>query len=175
MVLAFKTTEQVNRYLKDKHEYLSSRTPIENVHERIFRDCLIDLGIRASYEPFRLYLRGNAKGSTAYKPDFVTNLSVNGRLVILEPHLMKGGTVGRILDDINKFVEFKSIYKEVFYLVVASDLNDFALKFRTSVPLKSYLDEYWEIPGKIGNDKEMSLAKGVVKSHLEGLLTRLKR
>ena len=154
---------------------LRTETAVKSAYEEIFKECLLDLGVKSYYEPFSLWVGPCHGGDLTYTPDFLTELSLNGRQVLLEPHPLRLSKHHRIHNDIMKFEKFKSKYGGRFYFILASDLCDDTIHERARTPLYKFSDEYWEVP-HIWHDSTGWLCEQQVKetvhSHLEMLLRK---
>ena len=126
---------------------LSQKTDLKSGFETAFRESLEAFGIRAHYEPFRFSVTcGNWR--TQFTPDFVTDLRINGRRVLLEPHGMRMANSLKIDQDLTKFGKFLENYGRWFYLVVASNLPMEVIPFRIGHQPPKFADEYWFIDRK---------------------------
>jgi len=147
-------------------------------YEAVFSDCLKELGIRFRYEPITFLVGHRGITQLTYKPDF---LLLDGKKTLLEPHPMYLRDNWHIFQNLEKFALFKEKYKDSFHLVLATDIDQVALKFRidTSKPgfqVANCFDEYWYFPN-LRQESGVSLppTKEVVKSHLEDLMNRLRK
>jgi hypothetical protein len=154
---------------------LCAETVVKSLYEKVFKECLLERGVTAWYEP-RNWVLGPFVGKTiTYKPDFITDLTLNGRQVILETHPMAANTKDQLNNDLFKFSRFKAQFGNKFYLIMASDLSEVVINFRSRIPLSDSVHEYWEMPYiRLSDTTGMSeaQAKEIVRSHIDGLLRR---
>ncbi len=155
--------------LRDIHNPLLQDTKVKSEYEKLFKTRLLALGVQVDYEPFSLLVGKNDGRGITYTPDFVTNLEINGKQVIIEPHCMLYHPLGAIKAEVTKLKMFKQAYKNRFYLVIASDMSLEVLKFRVETDLNRVIDEYWETP------QNRPLERATIKEKLEGLIRRAKR
>jgi hypothetical protein len=153
---------------------LRAETPVKSMYEEAFKECLLDLGVRSYYEPFHLWVGPYHGRDLTYTPDFLTELSLNGRQVLLEPHPLRLSKHYRIHNDISKFEKFKSMYGKRFYFILASDICDETIHHRSRTPISKFADEYWEVP-HIWQDDTGWLCKQQVKETVHSRLEMLLR
>ncbi len=152
---------------------LRAATVVKSPYEQAFKECLLELGVKSYYEPFRLWV--GSRQTITYTPDFVTELSIDGRRVIIEPHPMGGGAYYRMHRDLHKFRGFESKYRCAYYLVLASDFSEETLRRNTGMPLRAFTDEYWQIPHIIPGDSNghsPATVKEIALGHMEVLLRK---
>ncbi len=154
---------------------LTRETRVKSRYEEVFRTCLLEADISSSYEPFRFYLHKYSEGKEiTYTPDFVTELTVNGKTVLLEPHPMRSMPRGQIVRDLSKFHSFMELAGKQYHLVLASDLPPGMLKQYVHFQGNRFFSEYWQIPHLpfSGDDQELY---GAVRGYLRSMLQSLKR
>lgn len=126
---------------------LTKETKTKSPYEELFKKCLLELGIQASYEPFSMVVMGGYRREITYTPDFVAmNLRVNTRLLVLEPHMMYNRTGWELRAKLSGLKHFRSITNSMFYLVVASDIGEQMLKSRAEMDPSGSFDAYWTLP-----------------------------
>ena len=153
---------------------LRAETLVKSDYEKAFKECLLDMGVKSYYEPFSPGSGLSTEG-IHHTPDFLTDLTINGRQVLLEPHPLRLSRHHRIYNDIVKFERFKSKFGQRFYFVLASDLCDETIHYRSRKPVSKFADEYWEVPHIWQDDTGwlcMQEVKETVHSRLEMLLRR---
>ncbi len=153
---------------------LRAETLVKSMYEEAFKECLLDLGVRSYYEPFHLWVGPYHGRELTYTPDFLTDLSLNGRHVLLEPHPLRLSKHNRIHNDLSKFERFKLRYGKEFYFVLASDMDYDVIHHRSRMSLSKFSDEYWEIP-HIWQDDTGWLCKQQVKETVHSRLEMLLR
>ncbi len=167
--------ERLNSLNGDK--VLSAQTEIKSVYENAFKGCLLEFGIGSSYEPFSFVVGHYLDKTITYTPDFLTELTVKNRRVILEPHPMRYMDRERMYMDLTKFNLFKKNYREAFYLIVASDLDKPVMDSKAGirVSLSDSLDEYWTISRVNATSGDDYSTKRDISSHLKNLVKRLRK
>lgn len=73
-----------------RNKTLGFGTKVKGPYENAMKYALLELGIPATYEIWKLVVQ-NGKTRVTYLPDFVTNLMYEGKQVIFEPHSMDWG------------------------------------------------------------------------------------
>ncbi len=148
---------------------LSRETRVASPIERVYRECLLDLGIRTHYAP--LSFKIGDSGGIVYTPDFVlSQFSIGGRQVLLEPHSFNFSREDNELN-IRKFVIFKRNYGALFHLIISSDMNIDVANMRFPVEMGQLSNEYWEMPSNDRNS-HYERTRGSVLAHLKELTRR---
>ncbi len=152
---------------------LTHEMPLKSRYENLFRDCLLDAGIPTRYESLRFYLKeyNNIGNEITYTPDFISNLTVNGKIVLFEPHPMRFMGLGQIHRDVAKFHAFMELEEGNYHLIVASDINSMLLSTRINKDVSYFSSEYWEIP-VIPMNAENPETRAVIMNNLKELLRR---
>ncbi len=163
------STARMAADLKSFSRPLVQETKMQSGYEEVFKSVILELGLRVDYEPFSLRLGNFAGREMIFTPDFVTDLTMDGRQVIIDPHGMHNHERDEIIRELARFRLFGSIYKKRFYFIMASDLGTQALKLRTGATLGSVIDEYWETP------VDRTLTKASVRERFDLLLRRAER
>lgn len=97
---------------------VDSTTQFRNPYEVAVRDALESLGIGTYYKPFQSdQFTLPLAGHSPYNPDFVVDLSQNGRRVVLEPHSRSSNKDKRTIDN-QKFKAARRTYGNIFYSVM---------------------------------------------------------
>jgi hypothetical protein len=123
---------------------LTSETKMKSGYEELFKSCFLNLGMKVDYEPFSLVVGRYINTEITYTPDFVTDLRIRGKLVLIEPHGMKYHSHKQIAAQMIKLKLLRMAYPSMFYLVVASDLEPKTLRFRIMNDPWAIMNEYWE-------------------------------
>ncbi len=139
---------------------LSIDTKVKTDYEKMFKSLFLELDIRVYYEPFSLLVRKSEHREITFTPDFVTDLWVGGRNVLIEPHSMRYALQSSVIKDLKKLRSFREAFGDIFYLVVASDLAG---------DPEDAMDEYWETP----REKRGGRARENIREKLRGLLLRV--
>ncbi len=121
---------------------ISAKTSVTTGYEYAFMDCLRQHRIKTYYEPFIMHLNVLHEVDH-YVPDFVTELRVDGKRVIIEPHSMSTLTDDEIHIAVDKYHRFRLRYGDGFYLIIASTISKEALNSRMNNRLPAFCDEYW--------------------------------
>lgn len=140
---------------------LRENTYVRGPYESSLKDVLLEMGIRSYYEPtdLEIYRIGS------YKPDFVTDMRMNGKRVILEPHRTNGKHGG--LSWNQKMLIVKDIYGCLFYFI---HINSWRVKRPLVLRFgeDKHVDERWNIP-KIGDPESW---KKIIKDDINELRRR---
>jgi hypothetical protein len=141
---------------------LSTETQTKSQYEEMIKKLLIERNILSYYELVTFPVSKNR----GYFPDFITNMFVDGRQVIIEPH---GNCNPKWLD---KMKAFKEEYGNIFYVIVISQIEEKELASRLNANIKPYMDEYWHIPHLNGNPKNDRVVKSILESKMSEFIRR---
>jgi len=165
----------------DNGSRLSERTRVKGHYETALKGLLLDLGIRANYEPFA-YVAGDLR---FYVPDFTIDLFMDGRRVVLERHnVVIDVAGGDSMNFISKAANFISNHADGLYFILLDSQSGrpksptFDLQPRHPKAGIIYAHEHWHLP-KIRLDRSGSPNKGDigrwtgdVRLLLQGLIER---
>ncbi len=146
--------------LLDESTLLKPQTMVRSPYEAAVKEILLKRGMRAYYEPFILELAPHTK---SFNLDFLIDVKLDGRLVMLEPHH------GRI--EQQKRVMLGEAFGNLFYFVhinwggtIFLDYNK-RMKPKNRVLDYTGMDERWIVPIigtlKIGTE---NIPKGYVRA-----------
>lgn len=148
---------------------LSEKTVVKSIYEMVFKECLLEMGIGASYESFAVSVDAGRDRWQTYLPDFIIEKTLSGRNVVLEPHDVLRRTRAEVLLAIGKYTDFKQRYGSTLYFVLASDVDARLLERASGMPICRLSDEYWRLPTtRCG----LGPIKRGVRSHLDSLMRR---
>lgn len=153
--------------MKNLRNPLTPNTEMKSWYEEVFKNSLLKLRINADYEPFSLLVGRHLRRDITYTPDFVTDLEIKGRRVIVEPHGMQFQSLKKIDRMMAKLKFFRNGYKNHFYLIMASDLAYECLKLRSISDPREVIDEYWE------TNSDKASTESDVTNRLHELLRRI--
>ncbi|MEM3296354.1 MAG: hypothetical protein QW696_00425 [Candidatus Micrarchaeaceae archaeon] len=142
---------------------LTSETHMKNDYEAVFKDVLLEFkgnGVEAYYELFTFPLQ-NKRG---YLPDFTTNLTVDGKLVIIEEHASLDA------EFLEKIGEFRDRYK--IYMIVGTK-STVDVYTNQGLSMASYMDEFWYVPNNIKANIEAKTSKDALRSHINELMKKV--
>jgi predicted nuclease of restriction endonuclease-like RecB superfamily len=142
--------------------FTSRDTKVKNQEEEAVKMALLDSGINSYYEYGEFALPKNH----AYLPDFITELRVNGKQVILEPH---GNVTGKYLAKLN---DFRNIYG--FYVVIFLT-RDPKRNISNGVNPKNYVDEFWSMPNLTNRNGDFKVATDIIKEKINFLIEKGKK
>ena len=102
-------------------------SPLEEMTAR----AIMSTGLSFLYEKILFVLRkevngdfnggnGNGNGSKYIKPDFIVNLTIDGRVLLIEPH----GYAHLDAATLKKYVDFKSKYGSRYYFVIVTNTSN---------------------------------------------------
>jgi predicted nuclease of restriction endonuclease-like RecB superfamily len=146
----------------ENDHFTSKDTKVKNMEEEAVKTALLDSGINSYYEYGEFALPKNH----AYLPDFITEMRVNGKQVVLEPH---GNVTVKYL---MKLHDFKKIYG--FYVVVFLT-RDPDRNIGKGVNPKDYIDEFWAIPNLTYGGGDFKVATGIIKEKINFLIEKGKK
>lgn len=172
--ITFGRPTEINPAVKalNNDSVLAVGTEVKSRFERIFKRAILDLGISSCYEPYRfkVMVPNEQIQSITYTPDFVAELLVCGRQVILEPHSLLFQQRRDMHLSIRKYARFKEQWGSMFYLVLASDMEAGIIESIVQKPASAFSDEYWFIRHMEKAEEFRSASE--VRMHLQDLVRR---
>ncbi|MEM3626157.1 MAG: hypothetical protein QW144_01855 [Candidatus Micrarchaeaceae archaeon] len=148
--------------LLKRKDLASKEIHTKNDYEAVFKDVLLEFkgnGVEAYYELFTFPLR-NKKG---YLPDFTTNLTVNGKLVVIEEHASLD------TEFLEKIDEFRKSYK--IYMIVGTK-SPIEVHMNNECNVTNYMDEYWYVPNNIKTSIDAKTSKEILRLYISGLIKK---
>lgn len=178
----------------DREKLLRRDTGTKGVYEAALKNVLlkigIDIGISSYYEPVRLVLPGR---EDPYIPDFLVDIEIRGRLVLLEPHPSKTRPHWK-----RRIRKARDLYGDYFYFIQVGRYTGSRsfVRLAEDQTIKT-VDELWTLPMirpdnwtstergpdrfrgvKIGDQSFLissSEWESIATTHIEDLVRRAKR
>ncbi len=151
----------------DESSRLRTNSRTMGVYEDALKEILLELGIRSYYEPLQFAIGHPRNKDDVWPPDFVTDLRVGGKRVIIETHNSVDGTYKARLQ------AFLEGHGESYYLIVLQSRKNFELPMEISrdpvdgINGNKYADEIWRLPGI--RQQAANLVKGRSTYTLDGV------